>query len=234
LRILFWLLVFPVLLFLCALTIMRLPLPQPFPPALSGGRNLMSAIVTGVLGAGYIVGLAAYVVSAFLRAGRVLDPVLTSMGMISESYLLFGRQYRGELEGRKVEVYFVPPRAIWPTQLNVYVEADIGARVAIGRQRPWLDCQHCARLEVVGAGLAGLQVYAQEEARAGRLLSDAASREALARLLDDQEKYGLREIYLQPERVWLRAHPRGVGERRFRQWLDDVLALARTGEKALE
>ena len=191
----------------------------------------MSALVTGVLGAGYVVGLAVYVVSTFLRAGRVLDPVLTAKGMVSKSYLVFGRQYQGELESREVEVYFVPSQGVRPAQLNLYVEADIGTRVAIGWQRPLLDCRDCARLEVAGAELGGLQVYAQQEERAGRLLTDAASREAMARLLDDREEYGFREIYLQPERVWLRAHPQGMSEGRFRQWLDDVLALAEAGEK---
>ena len=194
----------------------------------------MSAIVTGVLGAGYIVGLALYVVSTFLRAGRVLDPVLASAGMVSKSYLVFGRQYRGVLEGREVEVCFVPSSGIRPAQLNVYVAADIGTRAAIGRQRPLLDCRDCAQLEVAGTELQDVQMYAQQEERAGRLLSDAASSEAIARLLDDQEEYGIREIYLQPERVWLRARPQGMSGKQFRQWLDDMLALAEASEKSLE
>lgn len=236
LRILLMLLIPPILLFLCALIIIWLPLPQPFPPALSGGRNLMSAIVTGVLGAGYIVGLAVYVVATFLRAGRVLDPVLASAGMVSKSYLVFGRQYQGVLEGREVEVYFVPSSGISPAQLNVYVAAEIGTRVALGWRRPLLDCGNCERLEVAGTELRGVQMYAQEqeEERAGRLLSNATSSKAIARLLADQEEYGIREIYLQPERVWLRARPQGMRGQLFRQWLDDVLALAEASEKAFE
>ena len=187
----------------------------------------MAAIVIGVLSLGYIAGLAVYVISASLRAGRVLDPVLAPLGMTTKRYMLFGRQYRGEIAGREVEVYFVPSRANWPAQLDIYVEADIGTRVAIGRQRPLLDCRHCARLEVVGAEMEALQVYAQDAERATRLLSDAANSAAIARLLDDQEAYGLREVYLQPERVWLRAHPRRMEGKRFRQWLDAVLVLAR-------
>ncbi len=110
----------------------------------------MSAIVTGVLGAGYIVGLSLYVVSTFLRAGRVLDPVLAPAGMVSKSYLVFGRQYQGVLAGREVEIYFVPSSGIRPAQLNVYVAADIGTRVAMGRQRSLLGCEYCERLEAAG------------------------------------------------------------------------------------
>ena len=233
-RILLLLLIPPILLFLCALITMWLPLPEPFPPALSGGRNLISAVVTGILGIGYLLGLAVYVVFAFLRAGRVLDPLLASMGMASKNYLLFGRQYHGALEGREAEVSFMPSRALWPTQLNIYVKADIGTRVAMGRQRPLLDCRDCARMDISAAEIPGLQVYAQEEGNASRLLTDAASREAMLRLLDDQDDYGFREVYLQPERVWLRAHPREMTAARFRQWLDDVLVLAEASERALE
>lgn len=232
-RIVLWLLILPILLFLCALAMLWLPLPPPFPPALSSERTLLAAIVTGVLGAGCVAGLGIYAVSAFLRAGRVLDSVLTPMGMTSERYLLFGRQYRGEVQGRQVEIQFLPARALWPTQLNVYVKAGIGTRMAIGRQRPLLDCRHCARLEMGWAELSGLHVYAEDEGKARRLLDDTASREALARLLDDQERHGLREVYLQPGRVWLRAHPCRMSEGRLRQWLDDLLALAETGEKAV-
>jgi len=194
----------------------------------------MSAIVTGVLGMGYIVGLTVYVVSAFMQAGSVLDPVLKSREMDSKSYLVFGRRYQGRLEGREVEVNFVPSQGIRPAQLNVYVEADIGTRVAIGRQRPLLDCRDCTRLEAAGLGLVGLQVYVQEEERAARLLTETAIREAIVRLLGDQEEYGFREIYLQPGKIWLRAHPQGMSEELFRQWLEDMLALAEAGEKAFE
>lgn len=190
----------------------------------------MAAIVTGVLGVSYIVGLTVYVVSTFLRAGRVLDSILTSEGMVSESYLVFGRRYQGELEGREVEVNFVPSQGIRPAQLNVYVEADIETSVAIGWQRPLLDCRDCVRWDVAGAGLGELQVYAEEEKRVDYLLKEAASREAVARLLEDRKEYGFREIYLQPGRVWLRAHPQEVRGVLFQQWLEDMLVLAETSE----
>ena len=233
LRILLLLLVPPVLLFLCALAMMWIPLPHPFPSALSGERNQMSAIVTGVLGAGYLVGLAVYVVSAFLRAGRFLDPVLASVGLASESYLVFGRRYRGMVQGREVEVHFLPARGVSPALLNVHVGADLGTRMAVGHSRPLLDCRDCARLEVPGAEFGELHVYAQEEESARRLLADSASRDALARLLDNQRSSGFCEIYLQPERVWLRARPKGMTEGRFQQWFDDLLVLAEAGERAL-
>jgi hypothetical protein len=190
----------------------------------------MAAIVTGILGVSYIAGLTVYEVSTFLQAGRVLDSILASEGMISESYLVFGRRYQGEVEGRDVEVNFLPSQGIRPAQLNVYVETDIGTRMAIGRQRPLLDCRDCVRWEVAESRLGELQVYAEEEERVDYLLKEAVSREAVVRLLEDPKEYGFREIYLQPGRVWLHAHPQGMRGKLFRQWLEDVLVLAETGE----
>jgi len=232
-RILLLILVPPILLFLCALLFLWAPLPHPFPPALSAGRDRISVIVTGILGIGYLIGLAVYVTSSFRRAGRVLDPVLTSTGLASESYLVFGRQYRGMIEGREVEVYFVPSQGVRSAQLSISVSAKLGARIAIGQRRPLLDCRDCARLEIAESGLSHLQFYAQEEGLARRLLADTASREALTRVMETHEEHGFRELYLQPQRVWLRAHPRRMTGELFRQWLEDVLALAEAGEEEL-
>ena len=232
-RILFLILVSPILLLLCALLFLWVPLPYPFPPTLSAGRNQISAIVAGILGSGYLIGLTVYVVSSFRRAGRVLDPVLTSTGLASESYLMFGRQCRGKVEGREVEVRFVPSQGVWPAHLSLRVSAKLGSRMAIGQRRPQLDCRECVRLEVEESGLSHLQFYAQEEGHARRVLVDPASREALIRVMEAHEEQGFRELYLQPEWVWLRAHPRWMTEDLLRQWLEDVWALAEVGEEVL-
>ena len=82
------------------------------------------------------------------------------MGLASESYLVFGRQYSGIVEGREVGVRFVPSQGVRPEQLNIHVSAKLGARMAVGRRRPLLDCRDCARLEVAELGLGYLPVIA--------------------------------------------------------------------------
>ena len=234
LRILVLIVVLPVLLFLCALLIMGAPLPRPFPPPLSGGRDQMAAITIGILGAGYLIGLTVFVIASSRRASHALDPVFTSAGLASESYLLFGRRYRGAIQGRHVEVTFVPSHGVSAAQLNVYVSASLGTRVAIARGKPLLDCGDCPRVDLDESSLGGLQVYSRDGEFAHRLLADAKVRGALQRLLDGGEVSGIREVYFQPERVWSRARPRGLTDGLFRQWLDDLIALAEAGEKVLE
>ena len=224
---------FPILLFACALVMIRVPLPQPLPPAMSRGRNLIAAIITGLLGLGYVVGVGAYAITQFLHAGRALDPVLTAAGLDGQGYALFGRRYRGEIEGRAVEVTVMPPQIIRPAQINVTVSADLGTRIALGRTRPLLDCRDCTRLATPGRERTTLHVYAEDEAHALRLMDDATVREIVSRILDDRAGRGLSEIYLQPARVWVRSRPYTLTVARFEPWFADVQALAAASETIL-
>jgi hypothetical protein len=191
----------------------------------------MAAILTGVLGAGYLVGLAVYVIASFLRAGRAPDSVLTSAGLVSEGYLAFGRRYRGVIRGREVEVTFVPSQGVSAAQLNVYVSTSLGTRVAIARRKPLLDCGDCPRVNVEEFPVDSFQVYSHDKEYVRKLLADPAARGALQRLLDDGDVVGLRELYLQPDRAWFRARPRQMTERQFQQWLDDLMVLGEAGER---
>jgi hypothetical protein len=194
----------------------------------------MAAIAAGILGAGYLIGLAVHVMALFVRAGRVLDPVLKPAGLRTESYLAFGRRYRGVIQEREVEVTFLPSQGVSAAQLNVYVSASLGTRVAIAKGKPLLDCGDCPRVNLDESPLGGFQVYSRDGEYARRLLADSEVRDALERLLDGGDVAGIREVYLQLDRAWLRARPHGLTEGLFRQWLDDLIALAEAGEKMLE
>ncbi len=227
-RVLLLLLTLPVLLFTCALTMLWVPLPA----SLDGARDQVAAIVTGLVGAGTLVGVAVYVIASLQRASRSLDPVLTPMGLAAKPYALFGRQYRGLLQGRQVQVHYLPAQASRSARLDLTIDADLVARMAIGRQRPLLDCRDCPRLDTNEADMGPLQVYAQEGTPARRLLADARARAAIRRLVDDPSSSGQQEIYVQPGRIWLRARPWQIAEGQIEAWLDDLLALAEAGESA--
>ena len=232
-RIILLILVPPILLFLCALVTMWIPLPQPFPPAQSGARTRVVAILTGILGLGYLAYLGVYVVGTFLRAGRQLDPLLTTSGLVPSDYMAFGRRYSGSIDGREVELLYIPSRWMGPAQLDIHVQAELGTGVAIGRDRPLLDCEGRARLNLDDPELGHLQVYAEEDASAQAILGDSASRAALRRLMDDPAVLQHGQVYLQPERVWLRVRPWRMSEGQVQQWLRDSLALAEASERAL-
>ena len=218
-----------VILFACVVGMMWIPLPGFLPPPLSQGRNLLAAITTGVLGMGYIVALTVYLVSAFLGAGRALERVCTSLGLVSHSYALVGRQYHGTVRGRQVSIDFMPARGFAPGVLNVYVQTNLPARIAIGHQSPLLDCANCPALVLTDPELGQLIVRTEQEAAARSLFEYPGVQAAVKRLMVRPEtgdlKPSLRELYLQPERVWFRAHPKRMGEDQLRAILDDLLDL---------
>lgn len=217
-----------VLLFGVALAIMWLPLPRPLPPALGRTRTVIAAVTTGVLGVGYLIGIVICLFALLRQAGQALDPALLGLGLTLQADVVVGRLYRGQVEGRSVEVAFVPGRALDRALLNVYVAADVGTRAAIGAQRPLLDCRACPAVD--GTALSGLQVFAENEGWARSWLSSPGSAAAVNRLLDGGSGGGTRELYLQPDRLWLRARPAVVSAEQTSAWLDELLALARTAE----
>jgi hypothetical protein len=189
----------------------------------------MAAVGVGMAGLAYLVALAAFVTHAFVRAGRFLDPVLKPMGFISELYFFFGRRYRGRIEGRDVVVAFLPAQGLRPAQLDLTVSAGLGLRAALAPRRPLLDCGDCPRLELEPADWDGPFIWTRDAEGVRRLLADPAARAALGDLVGGAG--GPRcELYLQPERIWLRVRGRGLMEAQLRRWLDGLLALARAAE----
>jgi len=219
-----------VLLFCCALIMLWAPLPGPFPEPLSKGRNLTAAILTGLLGMGYIVGLTVYVVTSALRTGHVLDGWAAAHDLTAQNYMIFGRRYRGALDGRAVTIEFVPARVPGPPLLDVYLETNAPARAAIGRQQPLLDCRQCPRVPVDDPSLAGVGIWSDDETFARRLLADASGKDALIDIMA-QGGAGFRELYIQPERLWLRAHPRQLNDEIFQLWFDALTTLSQSIER---
>lgn len=92
--------------------------------------------------------------------------------------------------------------------------------MAVGRQRPLLDCRDCAHLAVSEPDLDGLEWFVENEPRARSLIADQQVRAALARLVRDPPE--LVELYVQPERIWFRAHVRQLSDEQLWQWFDDI------------
>jgi hypothetical protein len=220
----------PILLFILALALILMPLPHPFPEAKSPERTRVAAITTGILGMLYLVGLTVYAVSWFLQVSQTLDPALEPLGLTAEGAMGFGRRYHGELDGRQVEIAYQPPQTIRAALLNITVDAEIGTRAAMAPKRPLLDCADCPAVDAGTPDLSQFLVVAEDPAWMKHLLAEPANAAALSRLLVDQETPGTRELYFQPECIWLRAHPRQLTEDRLRQWLDDLLILAEAAE----
>ncbi|MBN1935524.1 MAG: hypothetical protein JW934_12725 [Anaerolineae bacterium] len=216
--------------FVCAILLLATPLPGPLPEPFSKGRNLMAAICTGTLGLLFLGAFAIYLVAGVLGRGGEFDPAFTEAGFTARGYMLVGREYRGTVQDRPATVRYLPPYRGQAAVIDMTVEALSGLRLAAGITRPLLDCRRCAQIAVDAPVLAGLQVYASDETSARRLLADFEAQNVFSRSLIDAQAIGTTELYIQPERVWLRAHVRPARGELMLGWLDDLAALAEAAE----
>ncbi len=164
-------------------------------------------------------------VASLLQYGQPVDQALAPLGLKGQSYMIFGRQYHGLVQGRPVDITFVRGRWGW-TAISIYVKANLNTRLAIGKKRPLLDCRDCARLILSDPDLNQLEIFAQDEGWAYNLLADSKVKAVVSRLMTGQKSPGHIEIYLQPDRVWLYAHSPKIAEAPLKQWVEDLLALA--------
>lgn len=216
-RILLILVALAILLFLCILTAYRVPLPT----SLHGSRDRIAAVTAGLVGLGGLATLVLYLIGSLRRSARALDPVLEPLGIVGSGYAGFGRRYTGILEGWEIEVRYFPAHGMRAGRLDLAVEGEWSTRMAVGWQRPLLDCRDCPRLNL-GKDLL-YTVYAQDDRAARALLADPAARAALDRLMDAR---GGAALYVQPERLWFRVRPWRMEGAPIERWLQDLVCLA--------
>jgi len=209
-----------------------IPLPAALPEAGSHDRNLPAAILTGILGLSWAIVLIMYLIHAFLAAGDALETEFTGMGLTGSNYLIFGRQYEGSIEGRQANAQFLPGRAMQNPLLDIHIEAKTDQRMAISTSKPMLDCDDCQKVEISAFKPGNIQVYAQDPTWAGNFLEDPVLAEMIKGLVDDADGSGLREVYLQPGRIWLHVRPSGqFSAEHLQSWMDQLLELAKAIEK---
>ncbi|MCD6286727.1 MAG: hypothetical protein J7M39_12520 [Anaerolineae bacterium] len=231
------LLVLPVLvLFGLALALMWAPLPPAFPPALSPARNLMAAIVVGVLGMVTLAGVAVVVVGQVSGVSRSLDPVFAEHGLAPTKALLLGRVYEGRLQGRHVRASWVPGYGVRPGQLLVNLDADVALIAAIADHRPLRPSVDAVQVEIVLADnwAPVVLVEADQAVRLTDLLADPAAASALFQLLAASGPGGVREISLVSDGIHFRARSStGVAGQQIERWLAALSIFAERMESAV-
>jgi hypothetical protein len=182
-----------------------------------------------LLVSGGSIGFAAWIIRG--RA-RKLDDAFAPLGLAGSMYLLNGRQYHGTAGGRQVDAYFYRGPV-----LDLYLgtplktRLGIGTRDTVGNAVAGLVDRRPIALD--DPGLQHLSAFPLDEAWARALLADTTAREAILRLTRDEGPYELRQVFFQPESMLLRLYHtdlRRVTPENVRQWLNDLLALARAAE----
>ncbi|MBN1437120.1 MAG: hypothetical protein JW936_08585 [Sedimentisphaerales bacterium] len=220
----------PIILLGFALLVMLVPLPGPLPEARSDGRNLIAAISTGILALIGLVTLTIHIVRALRLSGNLEQSLLepfTKETFTCENYQVVGRKFQGQVAGCSVQAEFIPPKAMQHALLNIYVQADIGFNAAIGAAKPILAQRGCKQVELADEVLKHLRIYSDNEEQLKNLLQRSEYKQAIAQLLSEQKLLGLRELYIQPKKIHLRARPTAaVTSQHTEQWLKNLITLA--------
>jgi len=163
---------------------------------------------------------------------RQLDDAFTPLGLAGSMYLLNGRQYHGTAGSRQMDAYFYrgPTLDIYlgtplKTRLGIGTRDSVGAAIAgLVNRRP---------IALDDPGLRHLSVFPLDEAWSRDLLADPSARTAILRLTADEGPFELRQVLLQPESLLLRLYrtrQSAITPENVRQWLNDLLAVARVAE----
>jgi len=180
-------------------------------------------------------GLGFFALSLYRRK-HWLDGIFTPLGLQGSLYMLTGRQYRGAIQGREVSIRFYRG----PT-LDLYISAPLQTRLSITHK----DMASPALARMFGhqamspdiPGVNDLNIFAMDENWARSLLAGAEAQSIIRRLLDAGASWALlRQIHFQPEALYLRLYRNknlfkyDITPEEGRQWLNDLLALARVAE----
>lgn len=182
------------------------------------------------MGAG--IGIPAAIV---LRRKAQLDRLFEPLGLEGRTYQTFFRQYHGTVQEREVDVYLFRGPV-----LELEVRTPLQTR--LGVTGPQADTRFLARLmgreplPLDDPALAGLTVFALDEAWARALLTDPRAADLLRRLVLLDSTFTRQQVILRPGalKLMLSGNRRLFGldltPTQVRTWLDGLLELVRIVE----
>jgi hypothetical protein len=212
-------------------------------PALDSARHGSGGNSTLLLVGLFIVVLAflfsvplATALFLIIRRARALDVIFKPLGLIGSTYMLFGRQYHGQVNGRDMDVYIFRG----PT-VELHLKTDVHTRLQVFDKNSFSVSMARAfnkqPMLVNDPALSQMVVYSVDERWAHQLLEHAQSVEAIQALMRWGAGWAIfRRVEFQPGEVilnlyrsksWLNS-PILDGE--VRTWLASLQALARDAE----
>jgi len=196
-------------------------------------------LVPWFLGGFFVVGLAATpvivlgpIVLSIWRRSRWLDGIFGPVGLQGRLYMLRGRQYRGIVQEHEVDIRFYQG----PT-LDMYITTPLMTRFSVTARSAVIPglAQLFGREPLV-IDDPELSVFAADADWMRMLLAQPAARAALTRLMRASNWAAFRQVHLRPGAFLFRLYRNSnlfsydISPAEGRQWLDDLLTLARVAE----
>lgn len=209
-------------LFAAALALIFLPLPRPFPPAMSSERNLLSAIVIGALGMVLLLWFTFGLLGDVRRGREILDPAFDELGFEKSSYLLTGRKYFGVVEGFRVEASYHQPYRVEPAKLEIIIRSDFAVEFAIAKKRPLLFLRDCPMSKIV-LPRDDLKLYTRAEEKVRMVIYDCSGWESINSIFEWNFK--LTELYVTSTSLIIHIRGYDISSSHASNIIDDAINL---------
>lgn len=204
---------------------------------MGGNRDTNFKIFMGILIVvmlAVVVGVVFWSINSIRKRARQLDSVFEHWHLKGEAYLQNGRQYRGEIKGRKVEIKFHRG----PT-LEIKVATSLQARAVvlykseIGRFSAGLG--NYESVPISDPTFHNLSVFSQDKFWMSKIMEDKQARKAVRQLMGVTSAYELRKVLLQSGAIQLtirRLPFDEINHENVSQWIEDLFTLLRMAEKS--
>ncbi|MGC9314163.1 MAG: hypothetical protein ACP5G4_00890 [bacterium] len=211
-----------IVLFAAALLLIFLPLPKPFPPAMSSQRNLLSAIAIGILGMILLIWFIFGLLEDVRRRGNLLDPAFDELGFDKSSYLLTGRKYFGVVKGFRVDATYHQQYRVEPAKLDIVIRSEFTVEFAVSKKRPLLYLRDCPLAKIV-LPRDDIQVFSKSDEKVRELMFDYRLWDSINSLFEWD--FNLMELYVTSTLMVIHIRGYDLSPSQVSQIIEDVIII---------
>lgn len=193
----------------CLLVFFTVVLPGLDSSAASSGSSVIPIwlLVIGLfLLAGLISVPVAIAVMTILRRARAMDAIFNPLGFTGKAYMLYGRHYQGNHQGRNVDIYiYRGPTVEVRLQSSAQTRVLINPKESIATSAAETFGKH--PLTTADPGLESFAIYPEEETWTLNFLNNPGVVESIQTLMRAGAEWAvIRRLEIQPSEVMLYLH----------------------------
>jgi len=219
-RILALLLLIPIIIILIAVLINIIPLPY----FLDDSRQLIAAVLAGIVSFIYLVGITIYIINSFRRLGRVFDKIAEDIGLRKQDFRYFGKRYKGILQDRDLVIEYFPPRFIQGALLNIYLSCSQKIPAVISKKAPILESR--AGKDPAYELEYGFHVFSPDRKDISKIFSDSTFLNAVNKILQRGNRRHTLQVFFRNNEIYLRSRLAHLGPEDLKIFINSLEVMA--------
>lgn len=218
-KIILYLIVFPLVLFVLALFLLLVPLPSPLPAPASSARNLPVAILTGVSGMAFLIWVAKYSQSQIRKASQSMDPIFLKRGFQLGKAYAFARTFQGTFQGLNISGDLFPAYKLQPWRFNIKATASSGLQAVFSNRKPITHTQNLTSYPANDAW-SSLFLYCDHPELMKKMMEKPEFIEAIDSIRNTLNTSDTWQLIIQPQQTELRIMSYSLNSTAMETWLD--------------